>query len=159
MAKRIAAILAVYVLLAGCASKENANYQREGVQYGTTKGVFHGRWWNYYERGSSYLSGKYYAEAMSDLRQALAGRGADTWRARTYGLHFVEYFPNRELGVAYFEQGNLEEAERYLRDTDMPLGQLSGALGFSEQSALSRACRRWFSASPSELRRASRGSG
>ena len=114
MAKRIAAILAVYVLLAGCASKENANYQHEGVQYGTTKGVFHGRWWNYYERGSSYLSGKYYAEAMSDLRQALAGRGSDTWRARTYGLHFVEYFPNRELGVAYFEQGNLEEAERYL---------------------------------------------
>ena len=52
-----------------------------------------------------------------------------------------------------------EEAERYLRDTDMPLGQLSGALGFSEQSALSRACRRWFSASPSELRRAGRSSG
>ncbi|MFL6091257.1 MAG: AraC family transcriptional regulator [Aeromicrobium sp.] len=46
-----------------------------------------------------------------------------------------------------------EEAERYLRDTDMPVGQLSGVLGFSEQSALSRACRRWFGASPSQVRR------
>lgn len=46
-----------------------------------------------------------------------------------------------------------EEAERYLRETTMPLAQLSGVLGFSEQSALSRACRRWFGASPSEVRR------
>lgn len=46
-----------------------------------------------------------------------------------------------------------EEAGRYLRETTMPLSQLSGVLGFSEQSALSRACRRWFGASPSEVRR------
>lgn len=46
-----------------------------------------------------------------------------------------------------------EEAERYLRDTDMPFGQLSGNLGFSEQSVLSRACRRWFGMSPREVRR------
>jgi AraC-like DNA-binding protein len=46
-----------------------------------------------------------------------------------------------------------EEAERYLRDSDMPLGQLSGVLGFSEQSAFSRACRRWFGASPTQVRR------
>lgn len=46
-----------------------------------------------------------------------------------------------------------EEAERYLRETTMPLSQLSGVLGFSEQSALSRACRRWFGIPPSEVRR------
>ncbi|MGN6724025.1 MAG: helix-turn-helix domain-containing protein, partial [Marmoricola sp.] len=51
------------------------------------------------------------------------------------------------------------EAERYLRDTDMPLGQLAGVLGFSEQSVLSRACRRWFGASPTQVRRASRAAG
>ena len=49
-----------------------------------------------------------------------------------------------------------EEAERYLRDTDMPLGQLAGVLGLSEQSALSRACRRWFGATPTEVRRRGR---
>lgn len=46
-----------------------------------------------------------------------------------------------------------DEAERYLRDTDMPLGQLSGLLALSEQSALTRACRRWFGATPSQVRR------
>lgn len=49
-----------------------------------------------------------------------------------------------------------DEAERYLRDTDMPFGQLAGLLGLSEQSALSRACRRWFDATPSEVRRRGR---
>lgn len=54
------------------------------------------------------------------------------------------------------DQVRRDEAERYLRDTDMPLGQLSGVLGFSEQSALSRACRRWFGSSPSQVRRSAR---
>lgn len=54
------------------------------------------------------------------------------------------------------DQVRRDEAERHLRDTDMPLGQLSGVLGLSEQSALSRACRRWFGASPSTVRRRTR---
>lgn len=45
-----------------------------------------------------------------------------------------------------------EEAERYLRETDMPLGQLAGVLGLSEQSALTRASRRWFGGPPSRVR-------
>ncbi|WP_133542155.1 AraC family transcriptional regulator [Microbacterium sp. BK668] len=49
-----------------------------------------------------------------------------------------------------------DEAERYLRDTDMPLGQLAGLLALSEQSALTRACHRWFGASPSQVRRSAR---
>lgn len=51
------------------------------------------------------------------------------------------------------DQVRRDEAERCLRDTDMSLGQLAGVLGFSEQSVLSRACRRWFKASPSQVRR------
>lgn len=54
------------------------------------------------------------------------------------------------------DQVRQDEAERYLRDTAMPLGQLAGLLGFSEQSVLSRACRRWFDASPSQVRRDSK---
>ena len=46
-----------------------------------------------------------------------------------------------------------DEAERCLRDTDMPLGQVAAQLGFSEQSVLSRACRRWYGESPSGYRR------
>ncbi|HCL3394834.1 TPA: AraC family transcriptional regulator ligand-binding domain-containing protein [Pseudomonas aeruginosa] len=41
---------------------------------------------------------------------------------------------------------------RYLRETQVPLKQLAGALGFSEQSALTRSCKRWFGIPPSEIR-------
>lgn len=55
--------------------------------------------------------------------------------------------------VDIVEQVRREEAERHLRDSDMPLSQLSGLLGFSEQSAFSRAFRRWFGVPPSRFRR------
>jgi AraC-like DNA-binding protein len=47
-------------------------------------------------------------------------------------------------------------AEAYLRDTDMALGHLASELGYAEQSALARAARRWFGASPRAYRRALR---
>jgi len=50
-----------------------------------------------------------------------------------------------------------QTALRYLRETQVPLSQLAGLLGLSEQSALTRSCRRWFDAPPSQLRRAGGG--
>ena len=34
--------------------------------------------------------------------------------ARTYGMHFVDYFPRRELGIVYYQTGNLEAAKEAL---------------------------------------------
>ncbi|WP_338748347.1 AraC family transcriptional regulator [Janibacter alittae] len=48
-------------------------------------------------------------------------------------------------------------AERYLTTTDIPVAQVAAMLGFSEQSALSRAVRRWFGASPRSLRQGESG--
>jgi AraC-like DNA-binding protein len=50
-----------------------------------------------------------------------------------------------------------ERARDLLRYTDMPMGQLAGALGYSEQSVLTRACQRWFDRTPSQQRREIRG--
>ena len=44
-------------------------------------------------------------------------------------------------------------AQRLLTTTDLPIGQVAGMLGFAEQSALSRAARRWWDTSPRGLRR------
>ena len=44
-------------------------------------------------------------------------------------------------------------AERYLRDTDMTLSHLTHELGYSEQSVLTRSCRRWFGSGPAAHRR------
>ena len=110
-------IIAAIVFLPGCVSYQVDNpekYQVNGVQYGITRGNFLGRWWDFYERGRSFADGGFHKEAELDLRRATAIRGSDNRRSRTYGLHFISYFGNRELGVALYEQGMAEEARLYL---------------------------------------------
>ena len=98
-------LLFLFVVLAvsGCA-EQKGKYIRDGKEYGNTSGSFRGRWWNYYERGRSFSDGKFYAEAIADYGKAIKGRDKDKWHARTYGMHFTDYFPHRELGVVYFQQ-------------------------------------------------------
>jgi len=103
------AIMGVMVGTIGCAGN------RGNGAPDLERGIFHGRWWNYYERGALRLAAEDYAGAESDFRAALRVRGRDTWRARTYGLHFTEYFANRELGISLFHLGRYAEAESTLR--------------------------------------------
>jgi len=51
------------------------------------------------------------------------------------------------------EEVRKQVALRYLCETRVPLPQLAGLLGLSEQSALTRSCRRWFAATPSQIRK------
>lgn len=53
---------------------------------------------------------------------------------------------------ALVDQVRRDDAERYLRETNMPFIQMAGILGFSEQSAFTRACHRWFGAPPKAVR-------
>jgi hypothetical protein len=90
-------------------------YQKEGKVYGkTSSGFFRHRWWHFYERGLSYAEGQYYEDAVADLTAAIAQRGKDQRMARTYGMHFVDYFPHRELGIVHYERGDLEAARNFL---------------------------------------------
>jgi AraC-like DNA-binding protein len=43
-------------------------------------------------------------------------------------------------------------ALRYLAQSEVPLTQVTALLEYSEQSALGRSCRRWYQASPKEVR-------
>jgi TolB-like protein/tetratricopeptide (TPR) repeat protein len=85
--------------------------------YGKVQGAFRHRWWNYYERGLSFAEGEFFREAIEDLRAAIQQRVKDQRMARTYGMHFIDYFPHRELGIVYYEIGNLEAAKRELEDS------------------------------------------
>jgi hypothetical protein len=101
------------VLLTSChlARPVEGRYVVDGVTYGVTQGPFRGRWWSYYERGRSFLEGGFYEEATQDFETALTLRSKDQAWARTYGMHFTpEYFPNRELGAAFYYQGRHEAA-------------------------------------------------
>ncbi len=111
----LAAALAGCLWLCACQSTSRPSpYVKNGRTYGITRGTFNDRWWNYYERGLSFADGEYWKEAEQDLREALRQNDEDSRRAQTYGMHFVDYFPHRELGVVYFRMGRLDEAERQL---------------------------------------------
>ena len=98
-----------------CAAKSpNPAYVKDGEEYGKVRGTFRHRWWNYYERAQSFAEGGFFEEALSDLKDAIEGRDEDQRRARTYGMHFMDYFPHRELGIVYFNVGRYKEAEEEL---------------------------------------------
>ena len=44
------------------------------------------------------------------------------------------------------------QAVRYLAELRLSLGQVTGLLGFAEQSSLNRACLRWFGRTPRQYR-------
>ena len=73
-------------------------YVKDGNEYGKVKGAFFGhQWWHYYERAISYADGEFYEEALADLEEAVSRREKDRRMARTCGMHFIDYFPHREL--------------------------------------------------------------
>ncbi|MFB8274145.1 AraC family transcriptional regulator [Nocardia colli] len=47
-----------------------------------------------------------------------------------------------------------DAAHRLLCETDMPMSQITTLIGLREQSAFTRAARRWFGATPQQIRRA-----
>jgi AraC-like DNA-binding protein len=49
-----------------------------------------------------------------------------------------------------------EVAKRHLRHSNIPIGTISPRLGFSDPATFSRACRRWFGKTPSDLRKETR---
>jgi len=50
------------------------------------------------------------------------------------------------------EEATMEEAERLLQQTDMPVPEIAHRLGYSEPSSFSRAVFNWFGARPTALR-------
>ena len=84
---------------------------KDGKEYGvTSRQTWRARWWDYYDRGSSYATGEYWDEALADFQAAIRQRHDDQRHARTYGMHRSDYFPHRELGIVYYRQGRHTEA-------------------------------------------------
>ena len=103
--------LIISCILTGCMIGSNgSNNVHNTTVIGSPDNIFRHRWWNYYERGISYIDRKLWLQAETDLRKAISQRAADQFRARTYGMHTVDYFPHRELGIVLFNQGRYHEA-------------------------------------------------
>ena len=98
----------------GCAVDQGKIFVKNGKEYGRIPGSWRNRWWNYYQRGNSYAEGEFWSEAIADFQAAIHQRPKDQWQARTYGMHFIDYFPHRELGIVLFHQKRFADAIREL---------------------------------------------
>ncbi|MBW1896723.1 MAG: hypothetical protein JRI47_06665 [Deltaproteobacteria bacterium] len=127
----------------GCAGQpQRPAYVKDGKEYGKVSGAFfRHRWWNYYERGLSFADGKFFDEAVADLKEAIEQRTKDQRMARTYGMHFIDYFPHRELGIVYYELESLELAQREL---ELSLGQFPSAKAYFYLDRVRKALIEWL---------------
>jgi len=101
---RIAAAT-LLILVAGCETlPERPPKVKDGVAYGVVDGLFQHRFWHYYARGLSFADGGFWDDAEADLREAIRQRDEDQRMARSYGMHFMDYFPHGELGVVLFQK-------------------------------------------------------
>jgi len=72
-------------------------------------------WFRLYNQGVRALKNGKYEIAVTKLQQALEVKDTDTKRIKTYGMHFIKYYPNRELGIAFYYLGRKKEALKYLK--------------------------------------------
>ena len=112
--KKISAIILIAGLLIFCAASWGLA--------GDDSGTFRGKWWNYYGRALGSAETGEWEKAIADLKKTISMREKDQRMARTYGMHFIDYFPHRELGIAYLTTGDINEAvnelERSVRDEE-----------------------------------------
>jgi len=106
--------LSISFYLYGCVSNYSPVCLRDGISYGKTCGIFIGKYFDYYERGRSYMEGGCFDYAMADFKSAIDRRSEDTRAARTYRTNFIDYFPHRELGIIEYFLGNDLRAKKEL---------------------------------------------
>jgi tetratricopeptide (TPR) repeat protein len=78
-----------------------------GISFGQT-------FYEHYAQGLENLKNDSLNQAVEHFEHAIKLSGTDRKQARTYGVNFVEYFPNRELGIAYYKKNDLDKAIQYL---------------------------------------------
>lgn len=74
-----------------------------------------GKWYNYYEDGLKEMEKGNWERAIENFKEAVKTQYQDTKKIKTYGMHFIEYFPHREIGVCFYQLGKHDLAERELR--------------------------------------------
>ncbi|KPA18775.1 conserved hypothetical protein, secreted [Candidatus Magnetomorum sp. HK-1] len=103
-------LLCIFIMLYGCVAVNHPKRIKDGKPYCITSGLFLHQWDDHYERALSCIEGEFYDDAIADLKIAISMRDIDERMAETYGMHFIDYFPHRELGIIYLIKGKLQDA-------------------------------------------------
>jgi TolB-like protein len=73
-----------------------------------------GKWYNYYEDGQKYMKLGSWDRAIDEFRSAVSLEFKDKPQFRMYGMHFMDYFPHREMGICYYNLGDAANAKKSL---------------------------------------------
>jgi len=73
-----------------------------------------GQPWNYYEDGQKLMNQGKWDRAIDEFKAAVSLDFKDRKNLRTYGMNFVEYFPHREMGICFYNLGDMINARREL---------------------------------------------
>jgi len=80
--------------------------------------VFRGQWDDFYLRALSCIETSNFQQALSDFQSSIERRPPskqyDRRMVRTYGMHYLDYFPYRETGFIYYLQHQYVKALDYL---------------------------------------------
>lgn len=85
---------------------------------GSSQTKFH----NYYAEGLEFIEKQDWLRAIEELQSAASLEFEDAHMKRIYGTRFIEYFPHRELGVAYY---HLKEFETARKELDLSIAYAS----------------------------------
>ncbi len=85
-------------------------------------GLSQTKFYNYYDSGLEYIEKQDWLRAIEEFRSAASLEFEDADMKRIYGTRFIEYFPHRELGVAYY---NLKEFETARKELELSMAYTS----------------------------------
>lgn len=80
----------------------------------TTTLISQNKFYNYYTSGLEFMEKQDWQRAIAELQSAVSLEFEDVQRKRTYGTRFIEYFPHREIGIAHYMLGELDQAKKEL---------------------------------------------
>jgi len=115
----------ILTLLCQCATQPCRICQKDGEEI--RKYMWDNEWWDYYERGLSFMEEGCFEEAIADFDKAIEQRDKDQWTARVEGVNFIDYFPNRERGIAYYLAGKDEDLTQAKDALEISLDQTPSA--------------------------------
>jgi hypothetical protein len=81
----------------------------------STQLIAGGEWYKLYEDGIEAMEDGDYKTASELFIQAIQDNPDDDENVRTYGMHSIEYFPHRELGICLYHMGDKTGAQQELQ--------------------------------------------
>ena len=77
-------------------------------------GISGGKWYNYYKDGIKLMEAGRWSQAIEKFNAAIKVKSKDVKSIKTYGMHFIKYFPHREKGICFYNLGQIANARREL---------------------------------------------